>query len=69
MCGIYCSNDISTFEVLDEVNQKRGNFATGALIIDSNKKTFNTIQREGKIDWNEVKLPIGKNITYLGHNQ
>lgn len=69
MCGIYCSIDISTFEVLDEVNQKRGNFATGALIIHNDIKTFNTIQREGKIDWNEVKLPIGKNITYLGHNQ
>ena len=68
MCGIYCSKDLSTFEVLDQANKKRGNFATGALIIDNNKRESFVIQKKDSIDWDLEELPT-HNTIYLGHNQ
>ena len=68
MCGIYCSRDLSTFEILDQANKKRGNFATGVLILEDKTNNSKVIKRENGVDWNKVKYP-GDNITYLGHNR
>lgn len=68
MCGIYCSNNLTTFEVLQEANKKRGNFSTG-IFYCYNKANYKTIKKKGNIDWNKVKLPKEKGHLYLGHNQ
>jgi glucosamine 6-phosphate synthetase-like amidotransferase/phosphosugar isomerase protein len=68
MCGIYCSNDLSTFEVLEEANKKRGNFSTG-IFYSYNKASYNVIKEEGSINWYAKRLPTGDKFIYLGHNQ
>jgi glucosamine 6-phosphate synthetase-like amidotransferase/phosphosugar isomerase protein len=68
MCGIYCSNDLSTFEILEEANRKRGNFSTGILHC-YNKANYNVIKEKGNINWENTKLPTEKGWLYLGHNQ
>ena len=68
MCGIYCSNDLSTFEVLQEANKKRGNFSTG-IFHCYNKANYDIIKKKGNIDWNKTNIPIEKGCLYLGHNQ
>jgi len=66
MCGIFCSDDLSTFEVLGEANKERGNFSTGILF--TNGKRHNILRIEGGANWNETKLPVEKGWLYLGHN-
>ena len=68
MCGIYCSNNLSTFEVLEQANKKRGNFSTGVFYV-YNKANYNIIKEKGSIDWNKTNLPSEKGHLYLGHNQ
>ena len=68
MCGIYCSNDLSTFEVLEEVNRERGNFSSG-IFYCYNNANYKIIKKKGNIDWNKTKLPDEKGHLYLGHNQ
>jgi len=68
MCGIFMSNDLSTFEVLQEANKERGNFSTG-MFYCYNKANFKIIRQKGNINWNSVKLPTEKGYLYLGHNQ
>ena len=68
MCGIYCSNDLSTFEVLQEVNRKRGNFSTG-IFYCYNNANYKVIKKKGNINFNNVNLPSEKGHLYLGHNQ
>ena len=68
MCGIYCSNDLSTFEVLQEANKKRGNFSTGVFNC-YNKSNYKVIKEKGNIDWNKIKISNEKGNIYLGHNQ
>ena len=65
MCGIYCSNDLSTFEILEEANRKRGNFSTG-IFYCYNKANYNIIQEKGNINWNKTKIPHQKGHLYLG---
>ena len=66
MCGIFCSDDLSTFEVLGEANKERGNFSTGILF--TNGKRHNILRIEGGANWDETKLPVEKGWLYLGHN-
>ncbi len=66
MCGIFISNDLSTFEVLEQANKERGNFSTGILF--TNGKRHNILRIEGGANWNETKLPSEKGWLYLGHN-
>jgi glucosamine 6-phosphate synthetase-like amidotransferase/phosphosugar isomerase protein len=68
MCGIYCSNDLSTFEVLQQANKKRGNFSTG-IFYCYNKANYKIIKEKGNIDFNKDKIPTDKGFLYLGHNQ
>jgi glucosamine 6-phosphate synthetase-like amidotransferase/phosphosugar isomerase protein len=68
MCGIYCSNDLSTFEILQEANKKRGNFSTG-IFYCYGKANYNILKDKGNINWNKTKLPHQKGHLYLGHNQ
>ncbi len=70
MCGIYLSTDLATFEVLEQANRQRGNFATGIFYVYKTS-TYDILRYENGIDWNTVKLPIctDNNIRYLGHNQ
>ena len=68
MCGIFCSNNLSTFEILDQANKKRGNFSTGIFYTYKNAN-YKIIRKEGQIDFNEIKLPQGNGFLYLGHNQ
>ena len=68
MCGIYCSNDLSTFEVLEEVNRERGNFSSG-IFYCYNNANYKIIKKKGNINWNKTKLPDEKGHLYLGHNQ
>jgi glucosamine--fructose-6-phosphate aminotransferase (isomerizing) len=68
MCGIFCSNDLTTFEVLDEANKKRGNFSTGVFYCYG-KANYNVMKQEGGFNWDATKLPTGDNFIYLGHNQ
>lgn len=68
MCGIYCSNDLTTFEILDEANKKRGNFSTG-IFYCYGKANYDMKKQQGGFDWNETKLPGGDGFIYLGHNQ
>jgi glucosamine--fructose-6-phosphate aminotransferase (isomerizing) len=65
ICGIYGSTNPSKFEVLDKVNQQRGNFASGLFYHDGQNYDFTHV--EGIFDWDEIDLPGG--FTYLGHNQ
>mgnify|MGYP003110728524 FL=1 len=66
MCGIFCSDNVSTFEVLGEANKERGNFSTGILF--TNGKRHNILRIEGGANWDETKLPVEKGWLYLGHN-
>ena len=66
MCGIFCSGDLSTFEVLGEANKERGNFSTGILF--TNGKRHNILRIEGGANFNETKLPTENGWLYLGHN-
>ncbi len=68
MCGIYCSNDLSTFEILNQANKKRGNFSTG-IFYCYNTANYNIIKEKGDINWNSTKIPNEKGHLYLGHNQ
>lgn len=68
MCGIYCSNDLNTFEILEEVNKNRGNFSTG-IFYCYGKANYNVIKEKGGVNWYATKLPTGDNFIYLGHNQ
>ena len=65
MCGIYGSFDVNKFEVLDQANRSRGNFASGIYYSDG--KNYDFQKTEGCFDWNEIKLENG--FVYLGHNQ
>lgn len=65
MCGIFGSTNTSKFEVLDQVNKVRGNFASGLFYHDG--KNYDYQKTEGSFDWNKINLPDG--FTYLGHNQ
>ena len=70
MCGIYCSDDSNIFEVLGEVNQTRGNFASGLMYIAAkgDHSTHSIIRKEGSISIEDINLP--NNCTLLlGHNQ
>lgn len=73
MCGIYCSKDLSTFEVLEQANRKRGNFATGILcmIKKDDMYDYEMIKQKGTVDWTFSELPTNDDgeIYYLGHNQ
>lgn len=68
MCGIFCSTDLSTFEVLEHVNRKRGNFSTG-IFCCYGKANYNILRIEGGANWYETKLPGETGWLYLGHNQ
>ena len=65
MCGIYAATTPSKFEVLDQVNRQRGNFASGLFYTDGN--TYDIQRTEGSFDWDKIKLPDG--FIYIGHNQ
>lgn len=65
MCGIFGAISASKFEVLDQANQSRGNFASGILFYNGNN--FDIQKTENSFDWNKIKLPGG--FFYLGHNQ
>lgn len=65
ICGIYGSFNPSKFEILDRVNQKRGNFASGLLF--HNGEIYDIQRKEGIFDWDDIKLFDG--FMYLGHNQ
>jgi glucosamine 6-phosphate synthetase-like amidotransferase/phosphosugar isomerase protein len=65
MCGIFCSKDLSTFEILEQANRERGNFATGIAWI-SKDFNYDITKRQGTVDLSKI-LP--KDCTYLGHNQ
>ena len=72
MCGIYCSNDLSTFEILEEANRERGNFATGVAWMNKIKNQYEIIKYSDNIDWkteDEIPHDKEKNYIYLGHNQ
>ena len=68
MCGIYCSNDLTSFEVLQQANKERGNFSTG-IFYCYNKANYNIVKEKYNIDWNKTKIPDQKGHLYLGHNQ
>jgi glucosamine 6-phosphate synthetase-like amidotransferase/phosphosugar isomerase protein len=70
MCGIYCSDDSNTFEVLEEVNQSRGNFATGLLYTTDNNDKVNhrIIRKEGTFNMEDMGIPQDCKL-FLGHNQ
>ena len=65
MCGIFGSFNASKFEILDQVNKIRGNFASGLYYHDG--KNYDFQKTEGSFNWNDIKLPAG--FIYLGHNQ
>lgn len=65
MCGIFGSFNTSKFEILDRVNQQRGNFASGLFYHDYQNYDYQKI--EGNFNWDKIKLPDG--FVYLGHNQ
>ena len=70
MCGIYCSDDNNTFEVLEEANQSRGNFATGLLYtsIEGDQTHYGIIRKEGSFNMEDTSIPENCNL-FLGHNQ
>lgn len=65
MCGIYGSISVSKFEILDQANKVRGNFASGIAYTDG--KTYDYQKTKDSFDWNKIKLNNG--FTHLGHNQ
>ena len=65
MCGIFGSFNASKFEVLDQANRQRGNFASGLLYHDGSN--YDIQRTEGSFNWDNIKLPDG--FIYLGHNQ
>lgn len=65
MCGIFGSSNTSKFEVLDQANKVRGNFASGLFYHDNSNFDFQ--RTEGSFDWDKIGLPDG--FIYLGHNQ
>lgn len=70
MCGIYCSDDSNTFEVLEEANQSRGNFATGLLYasVKGDKAHYGIIRKEGSFCMEDMGVPADCKL-FLGHNQ
>ena len=68
MCGIFCSNDLNTFEVLEQANRKRGNFSTGFFYC-YNKANYKILRTEGVFDFNEKTLPFiaRYNKTIIGY--
>jgi glucosamine 6-phosphate synthetase-like amidotransferase/phosphosugar isomerase protein len=70
MCGIYLSNNVTSFEVLEQANRVRGNFSTG-IFYSYRSATYNINHIKGTADWDTIKLPVGDDgdYIYLGHNQ
>ncbi len=77
MCGIYGSNDLTTFEVLGDANRERGNFSTGILYKYRNS-SYQVLRRDGTPRWSSFNLPNNATVAgekvygdylYLGHNQ
>ena len=70
MCGIYISNNLSMFEILEQANRSRGNFSTGVFHVYKTS-SYKVIKGEGSIDWNTINLPSddSSDFIYLGHNQ
>ena len=75
MCGIYGSNDLSTFEVLNEANKVRGNFATG-IMYKFRDSSYRINKMKGKNLVHDLPDNIDENgnknfgdYLYLGHNQ
>jgi len=66
MCGIYGAISASKFEILDEANKVRGNFASGIFYYSGEEYDFQ--KTEGSFNWDEIKLPK-KGFIFLGHNQ
>ena len=66
MCGIYGSYNPSKFEVLDQANKVRGNFASGIYYSDGTN--YDVQKTEDSFDWDKVKLPSA-GFVFLGHNQ
>jgi len=67
MCGIFGSFNTSKFEILDQANKQRGNFASGLLY--HNGEDYDIQKIEGGFNWNKIKLPVEDGFIYLGHNQ
>ena len=76
MCGIYGSNDFTSFEILEQANRKRGNFSTGVLYKYRNS-SYKISKVKGE-NFNQIDIPVNvdskgnKNFgdyLYLGHNQ
>jgi len=67
MCGIFGSFNANKFEILDQANKVRGNFASGLLYHDG--KDYDFQKTEGSFDWNKIKLQADDGLVYLGHNQ
>jgi len=65
MCGIYGAISASKFEILDEANKVRGNFASGIFYFNGSQYDYQ--KTEGSFNWDVIKLPKG--FTFLGHNQ
>jgi len=70
MCGIYGSNNLSSFEVLGDANKERGNFSTG-IFYKFRNSTYKIIKKEGTNRWRDFNLPSqeASDFLYLGHNQ
>jgi glucosamine--fructose-6-phosphate aminotransferase (isomerizing) len=66
MCGIYGSFNQSKFEVLEQANRSRGNFATGFCTITKDGSIY-IVREKGVIDWEKIQLEV--KYFYLGHNQ
>lgn len=65
MCGIFGSFNTSKFEILDQANKVRGNFASGLFYHDNSN--YDIQKTEGSFNWDDINLPDG--LVYLGHNQ
>ena len=67
MCSIFCSNNVSKFEVLCEGNLPRGNFATGILCLHGGNNQM-VLKKQGTLNFDEVKLDDLCDY-YVGHLQ
>jgi len=67
MCAIFSANNLSKFEILYQINQERGNFASSVMCLEGTSDQL-ILKKAGTLDFNKYPLEATSDY-YVGHVQ